>query len=231
MLLIVSMTSSFILKKLDENPELWTYSTPGSTLGGMEDRYLRISGECHPDFIAVPIGKPTGTKLCVRRTEPDGRPISSAMRDKAKKTIEDNQGYHRGSVNLYDTQADFPQQDWNPQYYADRRIPWEADLLRRDYLRWPMFYNGTGIKTFRVPQELRDKDIKYFSYGYSFTPREDPYTGNRIATSWCDNVPPVKWDLTKPGQTQPYTIFQRETEYMGHPSRKQLDTTHFKRIV
>lgn len=223
------MTSSFVLKKLGQNPELWTYSLPGATLGGMEDRYLRISGECHPDFTAVPIGRPTGAKMCVRRTESDGRPISSALRDKAKQTIEEHQGYHRGSVNLYDTTANEPTQEWNPQYYSDRRTPWEADLLRRDYLHEQIFFNGTGIKTYRVPQELRDKDIKYFSYGYSFTPEEDPYTGKRVATNWEQNVPPVKWSLTN--LYQPYDTYQRETEYMGHDTRKQLDTTYFKRVV
>lgn len=223
------MTSSFVLKNLAQNPELWTYSLPGSPLGGMEDRYIRISGECHPDFTAVPIGRPTGTKICVRRTEADGRPISSALRDKSKRDIEQQQGYHRGSVNLYDTTANDPTQEWNPQYYSDRRIPWESDLLRRDYLKWPINFNGTGIKTFRVPQELRDRDNKYFSYGYSFTPEEDPYTGKRVATSWDQNVPPVKYDLTR--LYQPYDTFQRETEYMGHDTRKQLDTSYFRRNV
>jgi len=222
------MTSSFIIKKLDEHPNLWTYSLPGSTLGGMEDRYLRISGECHPDFISVPIGSPTGTKMCVRRAESDGRPISSAMRDKTKQNIAQQQGYHRGSVNLYDTTANFPTQDWNPQYYSSRRTPWEADLLRRDYLHWPISFNGTGIKTVRIPQELRDRGGRYFSYGYSFTPEEDSYTGDRIATKWSQNVPPVKWSLTN--LYQPYTTFKRETEYMRHPN-DALDTTYFKRDV
>jgi len=222
------MTSSFTLKKLNEHPDLWTYSLPGSPLGGMEDRYLRISGECHPDFIAVPIGRPTGTKMCVRRSEPDGRPITSSMRDKAKQNIEQHQGYHRGSVNLYDTSANFPTQDWNPQYYASRRTPWESDLLRRDYLHWPLFFNGTGIKTSRLPQELRDRNQRYFSYGYSFTPEEDSYTGDRVATRWSQNVPPVKWDLTR--LDQPWPTFQRETEYMRHPNHWR-DTKDFDRIV
>lgn len=223
------MTSSFILKKLGESRGTWSYALPTSTLGGIEDRYLKISGECHPDFITVPIGRPTGTKLCVRKTEPDGRPISSGMRDDAKMIIENSQGYHRGSVNLYNVSAREPTQDWNPQYYSDRRTPWEADLLRRDYIHSPIFYNGTGIKTFRVPQELKDKDSKYFSYGYSFTPNEDPYTGKRVATNWSQNVPPVKYDITR--LVQPYTTYQTETEYMGHDTRKELDTSYTDRIV
>ena len=222
------MTSSFILKKLRENPQLWTYSLPCSPLGGMEDRYLRISGECHPDFVTVPIGKPTGTKLCVRRTEPDGQQIGSSLLKQSKQNIEDQQGYHRGVLNLYDITRDVPTQDWNPQYYSSRRIPWEADLIRRDYLHLPIEFNGTGIKTVRIPHELRDADKRYWSYGYSFTPQEDFVTGDRIASNWSQNVPPVKYDVTQ--LIQPWETFQRETEYLKHPNHWR-DTQDFRRIV
>jgi hypothetical protein len=222
------MTSSFIISNIDKRKEWKNRPLKGSPLGGLEDTYIRMNGNCHPDFKAYPIGNPWGTKMCVRRAESDGREIGSALHQKAKEIIEDGQGYHRGSVNMYDPRIKTPVQDWNPQYYADRRTPWEQDLLRRDYLHWPLRYSGTGIQLLHTPPELDDTGKPYFEYGYSFTPVEDPKTGMRVATSWKDVVPPPKYDLTR--LHQPYPVWKDENAYLGHPKDK-LDTVHNQRII
>ena len=230
------MTSSFIVKKLAEDPAMWTYSLPNSPLGGMEDRYLRLSGECHPDFLAMPIGTPEGAKMCVRKLDSCGRHIGGTIRQHTSSVIEDSQGYRRGSVDMYDVHAKRPEQRWNPQYYSDRRIPWEQDLLRADYIHWPIRFSGTGIETLRIPLERNDGftgDIiegngPYFQYAYAFTPEEDRETGMRTATSWSDTVPPPKYDVTR--LHQPYPIWKREHEQVCNP-QDWRDTVHQRRIV
>jgi hypothetical protein len=216
------MTSSYTLKKLNENPGVYEYHLPGSTLGGIEDQYLKIQGECHPDFITTPIGNPYGAKLCTRRP-----PIPPAKRCGERQPPTPT-GYYRGSVNLYDVYARFPQQDWNPLFYADRRTLYEGDLIERDILRPEIKYNGTGVETTRIPHELLDADQPYFSYKQSFTPREDPVTGLRTATSWNDTVVPPKYDVTR--LHQPYVSWKREYDYMRHPQNDQ-DLKNWKRIV
>jgi hypothetical protein len=222
------MTSSFIIKKLDENKRLWGPQLPTSTLGGIEDRYLKIQGDCHPDFTATPIGHPLGAKLCVRRQDTCGRAIGDTLEKHAKQEVRDTNGYFRGCVNLYDVRQRYPTQDWNPQYYSDRRTPWEADLVRSDHIHDPIRYNGTGIELLRTPHQLLDKDNKYYEYKLSFTPVEDRKTGMRVATSWNDVVPPYKYNVTK--LHQDFVSWKRETEYLEHP-QNGYDTTYFKRVV
>ena len=166
--------------------------------------------------------------MCVRKQGMCGGRIGDQLHRRAKFLKEEGQGYHRGSVNLYDTRKDFPTQEWNPQYYADRRMPWEQDLLKADYPHWPLAYNGTGIKTLRTPLELRDSERPYFEYGYSFTPKEDDKTGNRIASKISDSIPPYKYDVTR--LHNPYPVWKQEQSYMGRAADHE-DTTNFKRVV
>jgi hypothetical protein len=225
------MTSSFVLKKLGENksefsPAYTSLST--STLGGIEDRHLKLHGECHPDFVTVPIGNPQGAKLCIRRTDQCGRNIGNTPLIASEAVIENSQGYHRGSVNLYNPKQDLPTQKWNPQFYSSRRTPHEQDLIRSDTWRMPIKFSGTGIKTLRTPAQLRDSGKPYMEYAYSFTPDEDPETGMRTASSWSQTKPEIKYDVTRLHQA--YPVWKREHEHMGHP-QDALDTTYFKRIV
>jgi len=234
-----------MLQKLNERPKVdtggnkWSYSLGASPLGGMEDSYIKLQGPCHPDFATIPVGRPGGVKMCVRKPDPSCPPTSTgttniqprighSLQVKAMIENERGQGYHRGSVDLYDPKQNFPNQKWNPQYYSDRRIPYEQDLLRADYIRLPLEFSGTGIKTTRIPHELRDSDQPYFQYGYSFTQKEDDATGNRTATRWDQTRPPYKYDITR--LHQPYPIWKQEHEVMGHP-QDRYDTTHFERIV
>lgn len=223
------MTSSFIIKKLNEQRGLWTYALPGATLGGLEDRYIRSDGECHPDFAAVPIGNPNGTKMCVRKTDQCGNSIGDTMMAKSRQVIDETQGYFRGSVNLYDVYAMEPYQQINPEAYSSRRIPWEGDLVRRDYLHRPINYGGTGINPVRIPHQKFDADAPYWSYDLTFTPIEDKLTGKRIATSPLDNVPPPKYDITQLHQKFPIALC--EAEYVGNPYPPNIDTKYQKRYV
>lgn len=212
----------------------YSYALPNSPLGGIEDRYVRINGECHPDFLTVPIGNPYGAKLCIR--PPPREPYVSAaefQRQGAIRTPTPEKpftpnGYYRGSVNLYNVYQKYPQQDWDPYAYADRRTLWEGDLIERDILREEVKYDGTGINPVRTPHQLFDADAPYFEYQQSFTTREDPQTGLRTATSWADTVVPPKYDVTR--LHQPYVSWKREYEYMGHPQNDQ-DRKNWKRIV
>jgi hypothetical protein len=219
------MTSSFMISQLHKTQNKdgapWHYGLPGSPLGGMEDSYIRLQGNCHPDFITYPIGRAEGVKMCVRKPlvgannvgcSPLAR-IGEPLHAQAEWQKRRNQGYNRGSVRLYDPQANFPIQEWNPQYYADRRIPWEQDLLARDYLRWPLKYSGTGIDTLHAPAQLRDTGKPYYQYGYSFTPKDGWQYGDRTATRPDQSEPEIKYDVTR--LHQPYTIWKNEQEYMG----------------
>ena len=245
------MTSSFILSQLERTTEKgnrtnpgapWSYSLPGSSLGGIEDSHIKLQGNCHPDFFTVPIGRPDGVKMCVRKPVPSSSGcgplarIGDPLHAKAQFLKRQDQGYNRGSVRMYDTQSNFPIQDWNPQSYADRRMPWEQDLLRRDYPRTmsEVRFSGTGIETLRTPTELRDSGRPYYEYGYSFTPKEDWQTGMRTATRPDQSLPEVKYDVTR--LHQPYPVWKDEIEYVngtasGGRRVDSHDVRHYQRVV
>lgn len=240
------MTSSFILKSLEktqnERGAPWMYSLPGSPLGGMEDSYIKLQGRCHPDFYTAPIGRAEGVKVCIRKplvgdnskSCPPTSRIGDPLHSKAKWKKEQSQGYNRGSVRLYDPQSDFPIQEWNPMYYADRRTPWEQDLLMRDYQRWPLRYSGTGIDLLRAPSQGRDEGKPYYQYGYSYTPVEDPNTGYRVASQPNQSRPEFKYDITR--LHQQYPVWKNEQHWVGgnQPNGQgvdALDTIYQKRIV
>ncbi len=225
------MTSSFIaerLSKMSTHPRgdtaPYSFATPMATLGGLEDRYLKLQGECHPDFTSSPIGHPQGVKMCTRIVDGKGKPVVDGKVEDKERILREQgpRGYYRGVVNLYDVTKRVPDQEWNPQFYHDRRIPWESDLLLRDYIRAPVKFSSTGIECTRTPNdEPGDNSGPFYEYGYSFSPLEDKLTGKRIATSWADTVPPVKYDVTR--LIQPFPRWKVEHEHMGHP-QDRLDT-------
>lgn len=216
------MTSSFVLKKLDEDQKNGNYrwsnrsqdfNEHDSPLGGLEHTYVKINGDCHPDFYATPIGNPHGAKLCRRKLEStlfNGMKPNEYIKSQMPQT-----GYYRASLNLYNVNDEVPTQITNPQAFPDRRIPWEADLIRDDYLRLPIKYNADGIRTVRTPHELKDKNRPYFEYGFSFLPKENPSDGRRVATSLNQSVPPPKYDITQGHQHMP--VYLKEQEYVKNP--------------
>jgi hypothetical protein len=226
------MTSSFKIQQRLREGNLWKFGLADSQMGGQDDSYLRSYGECHPDFMAIPIGNPTGVKMCVRRVDPYGRRFGETPTINATKELVDQKlnGYWRASPNLYDPRIQKPVQLWNPDAFPDRRTPYEQDLLRDDYLRWPVKYNGNGINLNRAPAEGKDTGHAYYQYGDDFTPMEDHETGRRIATSMKDNVPRPKYDITR--LVQPYPIWKRAQSAHGRgQAANSYDTNYFERIV
>jgi hypothetical protein len=201
------MTSSYLLQQRFAHGKDWRFGNPDAPYRGMEDHYLRPWGECHPDYEANPIGTPTGAKVCVRR------PFR-------RETTPTPQGYFRGSVNLYAPQDRVPSQKWNPYPYHDRRIPWEGQLVRDGYVDLPTRYNGTGIGLVATPAELNPNDEPFLHFPYSFMPDEDPRTGLRTATSWKQQIPPPKYDITR--LNQPYDLWVREQERIRKLTPQQL---------
>ena len=205
------MTSSFLLQqKLRDN---W------------DDTYLRPYGECHPDYEATPIGNPYGVKMCVRRLV-DGHRIGEKLAAQSK--VPEN-GYFRGSVNLYDPKANIPTQEWNPDYYQNRRTYYEQTLLRDDYMKWPVWYNGTGLSLAHAPAQGRDTGHPYHQYGYSATPDDSRAAfGYRSAVQSNQSMPETKYDLTR--GIQPYPLWKREQSYVGN-NQSAWDQKNKYRII
>lgn len=219
------MTSSFMLKERIKQRDRWTFELPDNrTMSGQDDHYIRPYERCHPDYMEIPIGNPYGVKVCVRRVQPDGNRIGDY-----KPPGDENNGYYRGATNLYNPRQVYPTQKWNPYNYSDRRIPWEQDLLRDDYLKWPIQYNGTGIKINHPPDECNGGQTGFYQYGYSYTPKEDKQTGLRTASSPSQSIPERKYDVTRP-YPQPFELWKKEQENVG-VSKNKLDKVYTTRIV
>ena len=184
-----------------------------TAMGGTDNSYIRPFGNRHPYFVSHSIGFPDGVKVCVRRTI-NNQTFDENIFDMSDNFAKKFNGYYRGSVNLYDPSLTYPIQKYNAQYYSDRRIPWEQDVLRADYLRWPVKYNGTGIKVLHAPAEKSDTGHPYYQYGYDFTPKhEDPITGMRTTHS-NKSYPEIKYDITR--LEQGYSVWKQEQAIFGN---------------
>lgn len=233
------MSSSFRLKKRyglrkvdqDGNVSLgWDFRQPDSTLG-MEDHYV-LSGtkSCHPDFLSVPIGSESGTRICQRRRRADGGRIDEPQdQEFIRGVLPRARGYRRSTPALYDVFREEPIQRINPSAYHNRRIPFEQDLLRKDLLRAPIRFNGTGIYTTRTPGSPNGDG--WYQYGYSYTPDDAGYVFDSAApqhNEWnirtpcsggaaeCQkrSIPPYKYDVTRLHQSWP--IWRDEQRYHDH---------------
>lgn len=126
------MTSSFLLtqrSKIDFKPSY----DDNAPLGGMEDHYIKPNGECHPDFEAIPMNKPSGPKLCRRvYYEPTPPPPPKS-------------GMYLNSRQLYDV-GDIENRRWNDIPVEHRTVPNEKWLYERGYFRVPGNFNGTGMQ-------------------------------------------------------------------------------------
>lgn len=221
------MTSSLALKKRKEMCPIWNFGYADSPLGGWEDHYITPGGthECHPNYKAIPIGNPYGFMVCIKRRQPpqpkayiggnlpgENQNGSSHFEEnpqdgysQGSSHLEENpqDGYHKYMVNLYDPNIKEPIQPYNPYYMKDRRTPYQADLIREDYLDRDFKYNGTGIQPIHVPPGNGDQGQKYFEYGYSYIDK-----------------PPYKYDVSR--LQQPYPVWKAEKEYLFGES-KNLD--------
>jgi hypothetical protein len=211
-----SMTSSYFLKKRLEAGNTWKVgmrAPPGSVMGGTDDTYIKPTGVCHPSYYAVPLGYPSGTKMCVRKSR-----WEEDMHAARKASQGNFNGTWRGSTNLYNPLPPIPDTPWNPDYFSDRRTRWDSDLVKADYPHIPVEFNDTGLYPTEGPNEGRDEYAPYFQYEYSFTPQEDWLTGRRVATSLDQNVPPpidtsITCVSTKPYDS--YGLWASQQEYLN----------------
>jgi len=146
--------SSDLARRLKKRDILIDGSSP---LGGWEDNYI-IPGhtrECHPDFIATPIGdNPYGFLVCQRKKhETVMKPSPSGP-----------QFYTSQSHNLYsDEPPSISHNGGQPRRLQDRRLPNQAHLQGADYYRSPIKYRGIGIEKINsVPGEFGYEENKYF---------------------------------------------------------------------
>lgn len=187
----------------------------GNYLQTWADNYM-INGahrECHPDFIATPIGEsPHGFLVCQRKIDPiSGLPPESMKRE----MITNFQAYPNnleteGSRLTKFTQT-FDMYDARPNThprntflggqalaFEDRRVPHQASLQSSDYYRDCVKYRGIGVERINnVPGMFGYEENKYY---YS--------------------APPPKHDITQ--AVQPYDMWRREQIRMGTLNSDEL---------
>ena len=218
------MSSSYRLKKRFEEKDIW------SGFGDYSNHYIRAWGECHPDYFAIPIGRPSGPKICVKKTKEGCECGKSAPRGfnggeygknccgcidgpvpvnvpdypgyNNPSTSPELQGYHKNVPDLYDPTREYPVQISNPQFYNRRRMPDQQYAMRNDYIRGGTVYDGTGIFPIRTPPGSGDKpNTRFLEYGFDEL-----------------DEPPVKWDVTQ--AVQPYPLWKSAQAYQhGQTSR------------
>lgn len=199
------MTSSLLLTKRKQLGDIWNirnFSRPGLPLGGWEDHYI-INGAtrvCSPDYYGIPIGNPYGFTVCVKKRDQEGRAANAPPK---KVDYSKYNGTHKFSADLYDPSKTEQTQLFNPYAYSDRRlVDNHEELIRDDYLRLPMKYNGIGIKPVRpVGYEKRK------NFGFSYLK---------------DN-PPYKYDVTR--LVQPYPVWKNEQEQLTPVSKNSCTHT------
>jgi hypothetical protein len=203
--MVINMTSSLSLTKRKQMGDVWNiknFSHPELPLGGWEDHYIVNGGhrECHPNFYAIPIGNPYGFMMCVRRRDEEGRALDTAP---GIPDFSHMNGLHRNSADLYDPSKAEQTQMFNPYPYDNRNVSNFRELIRDDYYRLPIKYNGTGIKPVR-------------NHGH----------GKEFGFSHLENDPPLKFNITR--LIQPYPIWKEEQEYLHSLGKTSNPLDHTK---
>lgn len=162
------MSSSYHLAQRYNEANKWNKFS--KVLG---DTYIRPFGECHPDFIAHPIGPyknpKDAIKMCVRKPEVQKKPDINFPATR-EKTIE-----MYSTLNCENPGGDGASHIRVPEWSrrgtqgasryitssngcSRRSIQDQQNLLDRDYLRWEVAYNGIGvdnnIKNSRISNNL-----------------------------------------------------------------------------
>jgi len=176
------------------------------TFGPEEDHYIRPFNECHPDFMAIPIGHPNGVKICVRRKDKLGHNPQNPPPCKGHPS-----GVFKFRPDLYDPDAPAPIQLANPWGLDERRVPNEEYYLRNGYFRVPLNYDGIGAQYTRTPAPENAPGEKYSEYAWDYV-----------------SIPPPKYDVTK--LHQPYDKWKSAQAWQGRDQTPR-DTTYFDRIV
>lgn len=186
--------------------------TESDGIGGLSDNYMTPGGthECHPDFVATPIGKdPYGFLICRRKKDPRPSPLGEVTYSKYSPILSD---VSHTTNQTYDLFTGNPNQEprrtrlgGQPLALQDRRLPHQAHLQGSDYYRDPVLYRGTGI-------ERLEKPIGTLGY------RENKYYFSR---------PPPVYDVTF--AVQPYELWKREQTLRGNLSQSVIENTESKK--
>lgn len=179
--------------------------TESDGIGGLSDNYMTPGGthECHPDFVATPIGKdPYGFLICRRKKDLHSAP-QEVTYSKYSPILSD---VSHTTNQTYDLFSNDPNQEprrtrlgGQPLALRDRRLPNQAHLQGSDYYRDPVLYRGTGI-------ERLEKPIGALGY------RENKYYFSR---------PPPAYDVTF--AVQPYELWKREQSLRGNLSQDIIE--------
>ena len=138
------MSSSYRLKKRIESGAFDFGSDPST-------HYINPFTECHPGDLAIPIGREDGVKVCMKsQYQPKDTLLENAAKGKKINAL-------YKSYNLYYPSAEFQNRPFNPwpEGGMDRQ-----DLLRKDYIKVPIRYNGTGL------ENMRQISGQEFAYGW-----------------------------------------------------------------
>lgn len=221
------MTSSFKIQERMKQKNIWAIGNgTNDPYHGQSDTYVNPSfgtHNCAPQYMAIPISSPNyplGAQMCVRRPLCDDHFTPPNFVN----------GFHRFKPQLYDTEANYPIQKFNPDGYWDRRPRYEQDLLRDDYFRWETRFNSTGLETVRTPPDDPSNPNPYwYEYGYSFTPKEGLWDGRRVATNKEQSVPEYKYDLSR--GVQPFSLWKGEQKQVRNPMVNTFDNRNYNRII
>ncbi len=211
------MTASADLARRLENPNILIDAS--GPLGGWEDSYI-IPGhtrECHPDFLATPIGPdPYGFLLCQRKKQPNGMPL--AMKAVNNKPIPygariggEFDGYIATMTQSFDLYNDTPNAPprrtylgGQPRDLQHRRYPDQAHLQGSDYYRDSIRYRGIGIENVDArPGEFGYEENKYYF-----------------------SSPPPLFDMAQ--AVQPYDLWKREQLRSGNFTPDMMDELESK---
>lgn len=218
------MTSSADLAyRLKHNPIPVDGTGP---LGGWEDSYITPghTHECHPDFVATPIGdSPYGFLVCQRKKTPNGHVLEHAKRgsrvgihatphqtNQRYRPILEDRGYAlTQSHHVYDAKrkahASRTDLGGQPRYLPDRRPLHQAHLQGVDYNKDCIRYRGIGIE-------------KIETYPGQFSHQENKY---------YHSAPPPKYDITH--TVQPYDLWKREqlrNKHFTDSEMNNIDNAH-----
>jgi hypothetical protein len=204
------MSGSYTLAQRLKNPYSVTIDGRGP-LGGWEDAYMINGGhrECHPDFIATPIGPdPNGFLVCQRKKTVGGNGFETNIKPKlfshAKEGISHNDPskMYTQTYNLYsdvpNTKPNISPNGGQSLKFEDRRLPFQAHLQGAGYFRDATKFRGIGTeKIDALPGEFGYKENKYYF-----------------------SAPPPLYDVTQ--GVQPYELWRREQIRMGNFSEKSM---------
>lgn len=198
------MSGSAALFKRLKDPESVTVNG-GGYMESWSNSYM-INGahrECHPDFIATPIGEsPYGFLVCQRKKSeaynfPRGEVVTN--NNQIKFGHDENESHYSQSYNLYNsTPSSHPRVISQPRRLADRRLPNQATLQGSDYFRTPIIYDGIGSDNLdRLPGQFGYRENKYYF-----------------------SAPPPLFDITH--AVQPYPLWRREQLRLGTANEEQM---------